>query len=128
MTRNLIIQPPVAKNQTQNQELNDKDKVSKKNNSIVLPNEPPAKQIVNSTSPSKSSSELNKGSSIFKNQTKNKHLNDKTEDLKANHSSFGVANSLVTANQTTNSSKKYDSRVKSVAENGDNRTAENGMA
>ncbi|KAL2464738.1 protein trichome birefringence-like [Forsythia ovata] len=124
-TPSLNIQPPVAKNQTQNQEINDKGKVSKKNNSTVLPKEPPAKQIVNSTSPSKSSSELNKESSIFKNQTQNKQLNDKTEELKANHSSIGVAKSPVAANQTANSSKKSDSGVKSVAGNGDNRTAEN---
>ncbi|KAL2535135.1 Protein trichome birefringence [Abeliophyllum distichum] len=124
----LNIQPPVAKNQTQNQEINDKGKVSKKNNSTVLPKEPPAKQIVNSTSPSKSSSELNKESSSFKNQNQNKQLNDKTEELKANHSSIGVAKSPVVANQTANSSKKSDSGVKSVAGNGDNRTEENGMA
>ncbi|CAA2954588.1 trichome birefringence-like [Olea europaea subsp. europaea] len=125
---NLNREPEVVKNQTQNQETNDKVEVLEKNNTTVLPKEPPAKQIVNTTSPSKSSSELNKGSSILKNQTQSKQLNGKTEELKANQSSIGVAKSPVAANQTANSSKIFGSGVKNVTGNGDTRINENGVA
>lgn len=125
---NLNVEPKVVKNQTQNQEINDKVEVLKKNNGTVLPKEPPAEQIGNNTSPSKSSSELNRGSSISKNQTQGKQLNGKTEELKTNQSSIGVAKSPVAANRTANSSKNSGSGVKNVTGNGDNRITENGVA